>query len=132
LTKNFKKVLSDFYASLGRPYNSNTALVNLISFKLSSLVITATASITDTNDSSSIYSSINSNLQKTSKIASYPVATYSTQPVGFTPTDSTTSEGSSNVGLIIGIVIGILVFIVLVIVAVWCYRKRKQNAEGQV
>ena len=129
MTKNFKKILNDFYAALGSPFNSNNALVNLISFKISSLLITATASITKTNYSSDLYNSINSNLQNTSKIATYPVAAYSIQPMGFTPKSTTSTSSSSSIGLIVGIVIGILMLIILIIVAVWCYRNKRGNVE---
>lgn len=127
LTANFKNIQKGLCAALGNPYASNTALLNLISFRLSSLLITSTASITNVNESSNIYNSINANLQSTTKIANYPVTSYSLQPVGFTPTTTpTTVQKTTNVGMIVGVVIGIILAIVLIVVAVYFYRKMKK------
>lgn len=127
LTNNFKQILRGLCSSLGSPYNSRSELLNLISFQLSSLIINASASIPKASDSTSIYNTINNNLLNTTAIFSYPVASYSVQAVGFTPTATTTTTAkSTNVGLIVGVVIAVLViFIIFIMVAVYCYRKKK-------
>ena len=123
LTNNFKSILKAFYTRLGKPYDSNTALVNILSVQLSSLIITASATIINESSSSDTYNTINSNLQATSSISSYPVNSYSVKAVGFTPD---LPSSSISIGVVIAIVGSILALIILIVIVV-CWRIKKKK-----
>ena len=108
---------------LGKPYDSNTALVNILSVQLSSLIITASATIINESSSSDTYNTINSNLQATSSISSYPVNSYSVKAVGFTPD---LPSSSISIGVVIAIVGSILALIILIVIVV-CWRIKKKK-----
>ena len=94
-----------------------------------SVIISGYANIdNNTYDPSTTYNSLSSNVQLTTSISGYKVASYSISANGFTPSPpSTTTTSSTDYLLYIIIGSAIIAVIALVIIICLCVRRARRN-----